>query len=91
MLMRSMRRTILAVVFLVAASVALEPLLHTHPLSQSSPIPCAVCVSAVGRITAPAPAPAAPQLVAFTLRTPAQSVIVTNFAGPRASRAPPAA
>jgi hypothetical protein len=89
--MQNMRRAVFGFVLLIAVSIAGEPLLHTHPLSQTSPVPCAVCVSAVGRITAPAPAAVAPLIVVFLVTTVVPTTFVSHSAAPRASRAPPAA
>ena len=58
-----MRRVGLVLVLLVAAAIAVEPLIHTHPLTQTNAAPCVVCVSSVGPLTSLAPAPAAPLTV----------------------------
>ena len=86
-----MRRVAFVFVLLVAASIAFEPLIHTHPLSQTSPAPCAVCVSSVGRLTALQPAPAAPVAIVTTVPALPVATIVPRAAMPLASRAPPAA
>jgi hypothetical protein len=85
----SMRRAVLVFVLLIAASIAAEPLIHTHPLSQSSNTPCAVCVGAVARIAAPAPATVAPVAVAFTLTATVLAPVLHRSAAPLPSRAPP--
>jgi len=92
MLMRTMRRTLMALVLLVMAALALEPVIHTHPLMQSaSATQCAVCVNAHARVTALKPADLSPLVVVgavAVVRLPAQPALQQT---PLASRAPPAA
>jgi len=86
-----MRRVAFVFVVLVAASIAFEPLIHTHPLSKASAVPCAVCVNAVGRLTALQPAPPAPVAIVTTLPALTVATIVPRATMALASRAPPAA
>lgn len=86
-----MRRAGIVFIVLVAAAIALEPLIHTHPLTQSSSTPCAVCVTAVGRLTALNPAPAAPLTIVAAVPVLRVASIIQRAALPLASRAPPAA
>ena len=86
-----MRRLAFVFVVLVAASIAFEPLIHTHPLSQKSPVPCAVCVSSVGRLTALERTPTAPVAIVTTVPALPVATIIHGAELPLASRAPPAA
>ncbi|HSP16072.1 MAG TPA: hypothetical protein VLV78_15105 [Thermoanaerobaculia bacterium] len=87
-----MRRTLQVLVLLVAAAIAVEPLVHTHPLTQrSSSNQCAVCVNAHARVTTLAPTPISPLVIVgevAAVRLPAQAAALQT---PPASRAPPAA
>ncbi|HEV8660838.1 MAG TPA: hypothetical protein VGS96_19720 [Thermoanaerobaculia bacterium] len=82
----------LGLVVLIAAAIAAVPVLHTHPLTDSSPANslCAVCATTTARITSVAPTVPAPVLADRTF------VLVVPLAHdqepqpPRASRAPPA-
>ena len=89
-------RIVLLLVF--AALFALEPVLHTHPLTfadggglASSPAPCAACASQTVRITPPLPALAAPQTIAYTLVASVIGHIAGSAPSSTPSRAPPAA
>ncbi|MEA2569017.1 MAG: hypothetical protein QOI24_1018 [Acidobacteriota bacterium] len=89
-------KIVLLLVF--AALFALEPVLHTHPLTfadagglASSPAPCAACASQTVRITPPAPALAAPQTVAYTLTACIIGATAVSAPSSTPSRAPPAA
>jgi hypothetical protein len=84
------RRAGFVFIVLVAAAIALEPLIHTHPLTQSSSTPCAVCVTAVGRLTALSPAPAAPLTIVASVPVLRVASIIHRTTLPLASRAPPA-
>lgn len=86
-----MRRAAFVFVVLVAAAVAFEPLIHTHPLSQRTPVPCAICVSAVARITGLTLSAVSPLVVVAAVAPAAVSPAVKCAEAPRASRAPPAA
>lgn len=92
MLFRLMRRMLLVFVLIVGAAVALEPVIHTHPLTQSSSsAQCAVCVNAHARVTALSPAPPSPLVIVGEVSAqhlPAQPSSLTTIL---ASRAPPAA
>jgi hypothetical protein len=82
--------------FLIAAFVAAEPLLHTHPLRRdsanaASSSSCAICAAHIGRLPIPVPTIAAPQVIVYTVVAPIViTITVLNFS-PRTSRAPPAA
>ena len=86
-----MRRAVLVFVLLVAAAIAVEPLIHTHPLTQSSNAPCAVCVASVGSLTVLNPVPSAPLTHIGTIGSRPVAAIIHRSAMPLASRAPPAA
>ena len=87
-----MRRAGFVLIVLVAAAIALEPLIHTHPLTQSwRGAPCAVCVTAVGPLTSLNPAPAAPLTIVTAVPLPPVAAIIQRSAIPLPSRAPPAA
>ena len=87
----SMRRAGLLFVVLIAAAIAFEPLIHTHPLSQTSGSPCAVCVSTAGRVTPLTPAPIAPLFAVSVVAVFVASATIRRAYQPLASRAPPAA
>jgi hypothetical protein len=87
-------RTKIVLLLVFAALFALEPVVHTHPLTFGGPAsssPCAACASHTARIAPPAPAVAAPQTVAYTLtvRTGEATCAAAPLSVP--SRAPPAA
>ena len=86
-----MRRAVYVFVLLVAAAIAVEPLIHTHPLTRTSNAPCAVCVGSVGPLAALQPVPAAPVNHVTMIASLPVAAIVHRAAMPRASRAPPAA
>jgi hypothetical protein len=80
-------------VLLLAALIAVEPLLHQHPLEQNS-IPasaCAVCATGVGQLPVIVPAVAAPQIVVYTLISASVPLRTINATPSLPSRAPPAA
>jgi hypothetical protein len=87
-----LRRTA-ASVFLLAALLIVEPLLHNHPLqalSTSSAAACAICASGVGRLPTVAPSVGAFRIVIYTVVAVAVTTVSTAVALPLASRAPPA-
>lgn len=87
-----MRRMLVIFVLILGAAVALEPVIHTHPLTQSSSsTQCAVCVNAHARVTALAPAPASPLVLVGEVSTPLLPAQPASVATALASRAPPAA
>lgn len=77
-----------------AAFLAVEPVVHNHPLLTGSDASgasvCVVCVSGVGPLPVAAPAVAAPEILT-TIITPAFVEPAIVAAAPRASRAPPTA
>jgi hypothetical protein len=85
------RRAAFVFVLLIAAAIAFEPLIHTHPLSQRSTVPCAVCVAAVGMPTSLAPAGISPLVLVFIVASAVATVITRRAYIPLASRAPPSA
>jgi len=77
---------------LFAAVVAVEPLLHSHPLEQNSiPGPCAVCATGVVRLPHIAAVLTAPRLIVYTLTAQATRRLVVPAASTLPSRAPPLA
>lgn len=86
-----MRRVGFILVVLVAAAILFEPLIHTHPLTQTAPSPCAVCVSAVGRVTPLSAAPVSPLVALSAVVTLIVTSTIRRSHQPLASRAPPAA
>jgi hypothetical protein len=95
-LKQNVSRTRVVLLLVFAALFALEPVLHTHPLTfrdgaTTAPAPCAACASQTARVAPPAPAVAAPQTVAYTLtvRSGAPTPVAAPLTLP--SRAPPAA
>jgi len=81
-------------VLLIAAFIAAEPLLHTHPLqsdSANTASSCTICATYTGRLPIPVPTIAAPQVIVYTVATPIVITIAVLTFSPRASRAPPAA
>ena len=92
MLMQTMRRSLIVFVLLVAAAIALEPVVHTHPLTQNaSATQCALCVNAHAGVTVLQPAVSSPLVVVG--RVAAMHPIAEAVPAPvqLASRAPPAA
>jgi hypothetical protein len=87
-----MRRAAFLLIVLVAAAVAFEPLIHTHPLKQStSASQCAVCVNAHARVTTLAPAPISPLAIVGEVAVIRVTAECISLRTPLASRAPPAA
>lgn len=91
--MPQMLRRMSMFVLVVAALLAVEPLLHQHPLEQNS-IPassCAVCATGVGRLPVIMPAVAAPQIVVYTIAAAAVLPHTISVTPSVPSRAPPLA
>ena len=91
--MPQMLRRFSLFVLVVAALIAVEPVLHQHPLEQNS-IPsqaCAVCATGIGQLPAITPAVAAPQTIVYTLTTPSVPLHTVSIAPSLPSRAPPSA
>jgi hypothetical protein len=77
-------------ILLLAALLAAEPLLHSHPLQQNSvPAPCAVCATGVVQLPSTAPTVGAPRLIAYTLTTRIADVAVAAVVLNVPARAPP--
>jgi hypothetical protein len=82
-------------IFLFAALLVAEPILHSHPLRQSidgstSGSTCAICASGVGRLPIVAASVAAPQVVIYAVATAPVMIAAAAPLPPIASRAPPA-
>jgi hypothetical protein len=77
-------------VLILAALIAAEPLLHSHPLQQNSlPGACAVCATGVGRLPSGAPQVGAPRLIVYTLAAQTVSAAIVQVVLALPSRAPP--
>lgn len=92
--MPGMFRRLPVFVLLFAALLAAEPLLHNHPLKQTSEgssagATCAVCATGVARLPRITAAVAAPRLVVYTVVAAPETTFTVVFALPLASRAPP--
>jgi hypothetical protein len=90
--MRGTVRTLHVFVVLVALLLAVQPLLHNHPLDSantSSATSCAVCATGAGRLPSTTPSVAAPLAVLYTLATPALPEVAAVTSLARSSRAPP--
>ncbi|HUJ14990.1 MAG TPA: hypothetical protein VL284_14485 [Thermoanaerobaculia bacterium] len=86
-----MVRRFSAFVLIVTALLAVEPLLHHHPLEQDSiPSACAICATGVSNLPAIVPVVVAPQIVVDTLTTVAVVMPAEAIAIAIPSRAPPA-
>jgi len=89
--MLAMLRRFSIFLFIFAALIAAEPLLHTHPLQQNRvPGACSVCATGVGRLPVVAPSVAAPQIIVYTLTAPPVTVVIATLVLSLPSRAPPA-
>ncbi len=80
-------------VFPLAALLLAEPLLHQHPLSQSttnSNSICAVCAIGVGPLPSVAPSVAADRVIIYTLAATTVTTITIAVPLQLPSRAPPA-
>ena len=92
-----MARRRLVFVLLIVAFIATEPVVHTHPLVSSSingcvtPNICAACSVRAERVATPAPAPAPPETVLYSLLAATVPVVTADVCLEFASRAPPAA
>ena len=91
MLMRLMRRTLLVFVLVMAASIALEPVIHTHPLTQNALSQCAVCVNAHASVTTLTPVPISPLVMVGEVAVTPLPASPASILMTLASRAPPAA
>ena len=93
--MRRMVRRLPLFALLIAALIAVEPLLHHHPLqgdatNAASAGSCAICATHIGRLPIVAPTMSAPQVIVDTVVAPVVITIAVLTISPRASRAPPA-
>ncbi len=94
--MRRMVRRLPLLALLIAALIAVVPLLHHHPLqtdatNAASAGACAICATHTGRLPIVAPTAPAPQVIVDTVVAPIIISIAVLTFSPRASRAPPAA
>jgi hypothetical protein len=93
-----MLRRLPLLIVAVALLVAIEPVVHSHPLwensdarSAASSSACAVCAAGVTQLPAVAPSIAAPVVVVSVLTVQPVSQASASVVLPVASRAPPAA
>jgi hypothetical protein len=93
-----MRITRLAILVILAAFLAVEPVVHSHPLvpgggasDLSAPNVCAICAVGTDKVIVAAPVVTAPvAVIGHVATTPLQPTTVETRV-PLASRAPPAA
>jgi hypothetical protein len=86
-----MLRRFSAFVLIVAALIAVEPLLHNHPLQQKDiPHPCAVCATGIAPLPSATPTIAAPQIIVYAITALAVTFVTTGTSLTLAPRAPPA-
>ena len=85
-----MRRLGFALVLSIAMAIACEPLIHTHPLTQTSNSPCAVCVSAIGRVPSLAPTTISPLVLIAAIAPLVAGATAEASLTSLPSRAPPA-
>jgi len=91
--LRRMFRRLALFVFLLAAVLLAEPLLHQHPLLQgttNSNSICAVCAIGVGPLPSVAPSVAADRIIIYTLAATTVTAITIAVPLQLPSRAPPA-
>ncbi|HSP35057.1 MAG TPA: hypothetical protein VLU46_12125 [Thermoanaerobaculia bacterium] len=86
-----MRRLLLMFVLLAATAIALEPVIHTHPLTKSSTMQCAVCVNAHASVSALKATPLSPLAFVGEVAAVELAAQLAWQATPRAPRGPPAA
>jgi hypothetical protein len=95
-----MRLVRVAILLILAAFLAAEPVVHTHPLIPhpggsdtngiTTPNVCAVCAVGADRIVLDAPALVAPLIVVDHLVTVSRRATSADAQVPSSSRAPPA-
>jgi hypothetical protein len=97
-LLLKMLRRLPFLILAVALLLAIEPLVHSHPLWETSDArtaagssACAVCAAGVTQLPTVAPAVVAPAVVVALVVAPPVVLSSTSIALPLASRAPPAA
>ncbi len=83
-------------IVLVAALLAAEPLLHSHPLQSSasgatSSTACAICATGTGRLPIVTASVGAPQAIVHTYASVVVPIVAVDDPLPLPSRAPPAA
>ena len=84
-----LRRLSIFIIFIAALAVV-EPLLHNHPLQQSSiPDACAICATGVAPVPSVSPGVCAPQTIAYTIVSIADTIAVGIDPLSVPSRAPP--
>jgi hypothetical protein len=84
-----MPRRLAFLILAVALLLAIEPVVHSHPLWENSA--CAVCAAGVTRLPTAAPSIAAPLVVVSELAAQPASTVSASVAHTLPSRAPPAA
>lgn len=91
--MLHMFRRLSPFILLIAVLIAVEPLLHNHPLESrtSSGSACAVCATGVGSLPTNVVVVGAPQVPHQAYAIVAAPVIAIDAPLPRSPRAPPAA
>ena len=91
---RPMLRRTSILVLVLAALLAVEPVLHRHSLQQANggaSDSCAICVAGVARLPVAVASVAAPQVVAYTMTVERVRTVTVDASLPLSSRAPPAA
>ncbi|HEV2720307.1 MAG TPA: hypothetical protein VG323_09850 [Thermoanaerobaculia bacterium] len=93
-----MLRRLPLLILAVALLLAIEPVVHSHPLWENSDArtaasngACAVCAAGVTQLPSAPPAVVAPVLVVSVIAAETASQPSASLVLPRASRAPPAA
>lgn len=93
-----MLRRLPLLIVAVALLIAIEPVVHSHPLWENSDArtaasssACAVCAAGTTQLPTVAPVIVAPVVVVTAVATQAVSQQSASVVLPRASRAPPAA
>jgi hypothetical protein len=95
-----MKRLMPVVLLLAAAILALQPVIHHHPLappaasergtfSIATTIPCSICAIGADRVVVSAPAAVAPLVVVFVLVTIVTTAVSRDALIALPSRAPP--
>ena len=97
-----MRRSVLLLVLTLAATMAVEPVIHAHSLapeqqdgcssySVAASLRCSVCATTEARVLFAAPELVAPAVASYTLPAASAQVAPATAFTPVPSRAPPVA
>jgi hypothetical protein len=87
----AMPRRLSSFVLIVALLIAVEPLLHNHPLQQKNiPDSCAICATGATPLPSRVPAVFAPQIVVETVTSAAVMTVTGGVSLTLVPRAPPA-